>query len=181
LSICFSFRRRCFRLLGFDEYQEPLSDGLQILRYNLTTAYVPHMDYLDDNKAESYNYDSSGVGGNRFATILLYFTDMGESDGGETVFPRAWPSGERVEMADAIERLRNSEQGSVLKHGSWEEQMTAECRTRLAIRPKAQRAVLFYSQVSYHKAHPHTGTDQCSCSFRMVNKTRCHSTVDALS
>jgi hypothetical protein len=36
-------------VLGFDEYQEALTDGLQILRYNLTTAYVPHMDYLNDH------------------------------------------------------------------------------------------------------------------------------------
>ena len=134
-------------MLGFDEYQEQLSDGLQILRYNLTTAYVPHMDYLENNAQESYDYDSSGVGGNRFATILLYFTEMGEHDGGETVFPRAWPSGERVELADAIEQLRQSEQGGILKRGSWEEEMTAECRSRFAVRPKAQRAVLFYSQV----------------------------------
>ena len=27
----------------------------------------------------------------RFATILLYFTDLGENDGGETVFTHAWP------------------------------------------------------------------------------------------
>jgi 2OG-Fe(II) oxygenase superfamily len=162
-----------------------MSDGLQILRYNLTTAYVPHMDYLDDNEAESYNYDSAGAGGNRFATILLYFTDMGENDGGETVFPRAWPSGPRVDVADAIKQLRESDQGSILKHGSWEEEMTAECRTRLAIRPKAQRAVLFYSQVSWFfgtaKTHAHTYASHCSISFRMESKIRCRFTVDALS
>ena len=27
----------------------------------------------------------------RYATILLYFTDLGENDGGETVFTEAWP------------------------------------------------------------------------------------------
>ena len=27
----------------------------------------------------------------RFATILLYFTDSGEMDGGETVFTETWP------------------------------------------------------------------------------------------
>lgn len=35
-------------LLGFDEYYESHTDGLQILRYNLTQAYIPHMDYLDN-------------------------------------------------------------------------------------------------------------------------------------
>ncbi len=32
-------KRRCFEVLGFDEYTESHGDGLQILRYNLTTAY----------------------------------------------------------------------------------------------------------------------------------------------
>jgi hypothetical protein len=31
--------RRCFQVLGFDEYIESHGDGLQILRYNQTTAY----------------------------------------------------------------------------------------------------------------------------------------------
>ena len=35
-------------VLGFDEYYESHTDGLQILRYNLTKAYTPHMDYLDN-------------------------------------------------------------------------------------------------------------------------------------
>ena len=38
------------------------------------------------------NYDSAGKGGNRFATILMYMTDLGPDDGGETVFPKGWPS-----------------------------------------------------------------------------------------
>lgn len=65
-------KKRGFAVLGIDEYVESMSDGLQILRYNLTTAYVPHMDYLEDRaKASTYDYDSGGAGGNRFATILV--------------------------------------------------------------------------------------------------------------
>jgi hypothetical protein len=128
------------------------------------------MDYLDNNKDESYDYDSSGVGGNRFATILLYFTDMGDKDGGETVFPRAWPSGERVELSDAIKQFRESEQGSILKQGSWEEQMTAECRTRLAVRPKARRAVLFYSQVSLGFGNTKSLLIRVPCTTRAVSE-----------
>jgi prolyl 4-hydroxylase len=144
--------RRCFNLLGLDEYYEELADGLQILRYNLTTAYTPHLDYLEDTAGtESYDYDSAGKGGNRFATILLYFTDLGVQDGGETVFPRAFAPGvaeeNRVELKDAIAQLRASGDAPMLVKGSWEEEMTAQCRTRLAIRPQATRAVLFYSQV----------------------------------
>ena len=40
--------RRCFAALGFDEYWESHGDGLQILRYNLTTAYNTHMDTFED-------------------------------------------------------------------------------------------------------------------------------------
>jgi hypothetical protein len=102
---------------------------------------------------ESYDYDSAGKGGNRFATILMYFTDLGENDGGETVFPRALPPGvaekDRVELSDAIKQLRASGDASMLKQGSWEEEMTAECRVRFTVRPHATRAVLFYSQVQY--------------------------------
>lgn len=43
-----TIKRRCMTVLGFDEYHESHTDGLQILRYNLTKAYTPHMDYLDN-------------------------------------------------------------------------------------------------------------------------------------
>ena len=129
-----------------------MADGLQILRYNLTTAYTSHLDYLEDRAGtESYDYDTAGKGGNRFATILLYFSDLGERDGGETVFSRAWSPGvaekDRVQLKDAISQLRASGDAPMLKKGSWEEEMTAICRTRLSVRPHATRAVLFYSQV----------------------------------
>lgn len=42
-------KKRCMKALGFDDYHESQTDGLQILRYNLTTAYTPHMDYLDNS------------------------------------------------------------------------------------------------------------------------------------
>lgn len=129
-------KRRCFSLLGIDEYEESMSDGLQILRYNLTTAYTNHYDYLEDKtNTEIYDYDSSKKGGNRFATILLYFSDLPEGGGGETVFPRAWPVGlpeeERVQLPEAIKQLRASGDADMLTPGSWEEEMVATCRTRL--------------------------------------------------
>jgi hypothetical protein len=67
---------------------------LQILRYNLTTAYIPHLDWLDVNGLTEHDYDSAGTGGNRFATILLYMSDHGTGEGGETVFTEAWPVGQ---------------------------------------------------------------------------------------
>ena len=49
-------KRRCMNVLGFDEYTESLTDGLQVLRYNQTTAYVPHLDWIDDyQKQQEHN------------------------------------------------------------------------------------------------------------------------------
>ena len=93
--------RRSFSLLGFDTYDESLADGLQVLRYNQTKAYTPHHDYFDGHFKDDYHdYDSTHVGTNRFATILLYMngdkinedgSGSGKEviDGGETVFPDA--------------------------------------------------------------------------------------------
>ena len=144
-----TIKRRGFQVLGLDEYHEAQSDGLQILRYNLTKAYIPHMDYLEDKTGDlAYDYDSAGKGGNRFATILLYMSDLPPGGGGETVFVQAWPSdGTRVDEATAIRQLRESGQADALSKGSWEERMAAQCRTRLAVQPKLARAVLFYSQL----------------------------------
>jgi len=67
-------KTRCFNMLGFEEYDEVFADGLQILRYNQTGGYIDHEDFLDDNNPkEEHDYDSSGIGTNRFATVLMYF------------------------------------------------------------------------------------------------------------
>lgn len=54
-------------------------------------------------------------------------SDLGPEDGGETVFPKAWPPGipesERLDEKQAIEQLRASPNGKVLERGSWEEQL----------------------------------------------------------
>lgn len=39
----------------------------QVLRYNVSQAYVVHFDYLE--KAEGHNFESEGLGTNRFATV----------------------------------------------------------------------------------------------------------------
>lgn len=175
-------KKRCMHILGFDVYEESLTDGLQVLRYNMTTAYVPHLDWIDDHQkqqehnCESFlcianfslmsmsllvlnariNYlklavDSGHLGSNRFATILLYMTDLEEGDGGETVFTHGWPAGQaeedHVQFHDGQSALRESgDVEGLLKEGTWEELMVVRCRTRLAIRPHSSRAVLFYSQ-----------------------------------
>lgn len=92
-----TIKRRCIKSLGFDTYEEGVTDGLQVLRYNQTAAYIDHMDYIEDhNKQQPHNYDSAMLGSNRFATILLYFNDLSDEAGGQTVFPKIWPSSEAV-------------------------------------------------------------------------------------
>ena len=111
-------------MLGFDEYVESYTDGLQVLRYNKTTAYVPHMDWIDDpGGTSSHDFESSKVGTNRFATVLLYMTNLSDGDGGETVFKQGWPVGlpveERRERGELLQELRKSGEVSFLKEGSW--------------------------------------------------------------
>jgi hypothetical protein len=93
-----------------------LSFGFQFTHCRLgffcSQKIVPHMDYLDIDKQLEHDYDSSKKGGNRFATILLYMTDLEEKDGGETVFIDAWPTGQREadrKPIDTVRRLKQSE------------------------------------------------------------------------
>ena len=79
-------KRRGFSLLGLP-YDEEFADGLQVLRYNQSTAYISHLDWIDGNS--DHDYDSAVDGTNRYATIFLYLTDVEE--GGETLFPQARP------------------------------------------------------------------------------------------
>ena len=48
---------------------------------------------------------------------------------------------------EALVQLRESGDGLILDQNSWEEEMAALCRSRLSIRPRAGRSVLFYSQL----------------------------------
>ena len=54
-------------------------------------------------------------------------SDLGEHDGGETVFAEAWPPDQaeedRVALKQAIQQLRDSGDGGVLEEGSWEESL----------------------------------------------------------
>jgi hypothetical protein len=108
------------------------------------------------------DYDSAGKGGNRFATVLLYMTDLEENGGGETVFPGTWnpetPKEERQSLTQAIQTLRASgdAEAAGIQRGSWQEEMVATCRSKLAVKPHRGRAVLFYSE------HPNGERDDMS-------------------
>jgi len=85
-DVAMALKKRCFELLGMRPYNEHWADGLQILRYNTTTAYINHLDYIEA-ETDDHDWDSAAHGTNRFATILLYMSDV--DDGGETFFPDA--------------------------------------------------------------------------------------------
>jgi prolyl 4-hydroxylase len=146
-------KQRCFQLLGIHPYQESWSDGLQVLRYNQSKAYIPHLDWMDAIPGE-HDWHSWGKGTNRFATIFMYLSDVEE--GGETVFTEAWPTEERVSLEEALEDADRANATSLFEEGSWERKMVAQCRSRLAVKPKKGDAVLFYSQ------HPDGRVDRMS-------------------
>ena len=129
-----------------------MADGLQVLRYNVSTAYISHMDWIDDDHhQQEHNYDSAGVGTNRFATVYLYLSDLPEGTGGETAFTEAWPPNqpinERMSLKDALSHIREETNvNDILERGSWQEKLVAQCRTKLAVRPAHAKAILFYSQ-----------------------------------
>jgi 2OG-Fe(II) oxygenase superfamily len=101
------------------------------------------------------NYDSAGKGGNRYATILLYMTDLEKGAGGETAFLNAKSlEANGPTYKNALKDLRASEQGALFQENSWEEKLVAKCRSSLAIRPNSARAVLFYSQLPNGKPDP---------------------------
>eukprot|EP00512_Aurantiochytrium_limacinum_P002219 CAMPEP_0171497536 /NCGR_PEP_ID=MMETSP0958-20121227/7331_1 /TAXON_ID=87120 /ORGANISM="Aurantiochytrium limacinum, Strain ATCCMYA-1381" /LENGTH=543 /DNA_ID=CAMNT_0012031799 /DNA_START=1011 /DNA_END=2642 /DNA_ORIENTATION=+ len=76
-------RRRSFDLLGMD-FDNEMADALQVLRYNLSEWYKPHLDSFDKAAYDQYNPRVEN-GTNRFATVFLYLSDVEE--GGHTVFP----------------------------------------------------------------------------------------------
>jgi prolyl 4-hydroxylase len=84
---------RAFRLLKIDA-QRKLEDGLQVLHYDKTQWYKPHVDYFTQRNAGGGGADEDAFsnavpiernGTNRFATVFLYLNDAAK--GGETVFP----------------------------------------------------------------------------------------------
>ncbi|GKY95252.1 hypothetical protein MPSEU_000487600 [Mayamaea pseudoterrestris] len=149
-------KRRCMETLGFDEYQEHLTDGLQVLRYKHLQSYNSHPDYLSDAPNHWYNYDSGGVGANRFATVLLYMSDVAENDGGATMFTNAWPHDAPPEVTSLthkqeLDLFRSTDDAPLFTPGSWEEALAAMCQRRFSVKPKKGKAVLFYSQFSNGK------------------------------
>lgn len=131
-------KRRTFELLGFTRYDENCADGLQVLRYNATQAYIEHVDYLDaPRNVDAAALDPSKPGGaNRFATVFFYLSDVAK--GGETHFPKA-----RVEYGDTTANDTDPGSGDdddvddaaffggvfdALGENAWQRRLAAGCR-----------------------------------------------------
>lgn len=76
--------RRAFRLLRM-EYDAAAADGIQVLRYELGQAYIPHHDHSTIDTGLGHNWDPRNGGTNRFATVFLYLNDVEEG-----TYVRVW-------------------------------------------------------------------------------------------
>ncbi|KAJ1449296.1 hypothetical protein M885DRAFT_536258 [Pelagophyceae sp. CCMP2097] len=144
---------RAFALLGFEGYDVRLADGIQVLRYAHAQGYVQHTDYLTRPAGVTKEAMDPAVGGaNRLATLFLYLSDV--EDGGQTVFPKV---SRPLEVPDKVKGTleQRSLTGDELaafqsslgeKVSSWEHFMVEDCYSKLAVRPKKGRAILYYSQ-----------------------------------
>jgi hypothetical protein len=54
-------QKRAMQVLGMAPFDPEMVDGLQVLRYNTSKAYIPHVDFLDDNNG-GHDYDSAHKG-----------------------------------------------------------------------------------------------------------------------
>eukprot|EP00940_MAST-03C_sp_MAST-3C-sp2_P001804 g1804.t1 len=144
-------KRRVSELLRFDAYAESRMDGVQVLRYNLKEAYIPHFDFFEPRVIHGHDYDSANGGTNRFATVFLYLSDV--SEGGQTVFPKA----ERADDAREDDGAwRTKLRALIADESSWEAKMVEQCYTRFSTEARKGDAVLFYSQ------HPNGTLDRQS-------------------
>ncbi len=138
---------RAFATLALPSYVETLADGIQILRYNTTRAYVEHHDYFSRNVDPHYKFDPAQheSSANRFATILLYLKPA--MQGGETVFPLSEPNmlAPPLTAEQKAAYVKRAEEAGMEK-GTWQHDMVVRCSERLAVRPFSVEAAFFYNQ-----------------------------------
>ena len=107
-NIARDLKRRAYSILGMNIYNDNQVEGVQIIRYNESSAYAPHFDYIETGSNKSHNWNSFTSGTNRFATIQLFLSDV--LLGGETVFTEmtALNQPELTQQQVSLEKLTNN-------------------------------------------------------------------------
>lgn len=158
-----TIKKRGFELLGIRSYDETMADGIQVLRYNQTDAYGEDLDWIQGGEASPHNWDAiSPDETNRFASILLYLSDVEE--GGETIFPEVMALKEVGDVMDDLQAfptfshslMESNLSAAVFPEGtssstsSRQRGMKGRCESpeTLTIQPKKAEAILYYSQLS---------------------------------
>lgn len=85
-------KRRVLDLMGVYPYDDSYCEGIQFMKYSVGQAYTTHYDYINHKVhrvVTDHNWETKGNsrGSNRYATVLMYLSDVLE--GGETSFPEA--------------------------------------------------------------------------------------------
>lgn len=139
--LAMELKKRAFDLLRMHPFQEALSDGLQVVRYQPGQFYHSHHDFFNIGATnDGWNFDPMTGGSNRIATVFFYLSDT--DMGGETVFPEAGKVPENMTSKAEAERLKKE----VLKPNSMEARMVDTCRTHFHVKPAKGDAILFYHQ-----------------------------------
>ena len=167
-----TIKKRAFQLLRLHVYDENMADGIQVLRYQPTQAYINHHDYFSPQQSTDFNWNPAIGGSNRWATVFLYLSDV--SEGGQTFFPHSnldQPNHMNQSPIPTRDQLLQKLQDLDVSPTSWEGNMVLDMcfqPNKLSVQPKKGDALLFYSQTpdgqldasSLHGACPVLGTDQ---------------------
>jgi len=155
-----NIKERAMHLLRLPKYEEPMLDGIQILRYTPGQAYIVHGDYFETYQSQDHNWDPTKGGSNRFATVFLYLNDVEIGGGGQTVFGKV-PASQTKQLFNSTrdrmmeyqsqyptdEEIKEMVKAGEIPEGSWEVPLLNQCyKESFSIPPRKGDAILFYSQ-----------------------------------